>query len=216
MPSLPEQLGREYVDQFYRHALFRMGDDVLMYRKHITANEIQCYAVDKRRFEWTDKVIPSKDVASMDTFQWPKLGYRQFQYKKGVFSTSYLSMQRSAMRGLKDELVLCDKVGDAILFQSAPSMRDAMGAAKFAWEIFNPTFTPFDEGVQLIRDGNAICVALNEDVALSFSATQGPNRVADVIYRQKVIGEVRPDGEVVVPHKIARKSAHLFGRRLRV
>lgn len=217
MPSLVTQLGLEYVDQFYKGAYFMYAGNVYLYGRHITNEQIKCHMINKDTWSFTQVEIPSNVIDTMDFFAWPKLGYREY-ITRGIRNTSYITLQRSAMRGLKDDLLDFSCVGDTYLLPSVAQMRESVSQAVYANEIFNPKFTPFLEGLENLRDGKAISFALNEDIAVAFSCTQGPDRLGDVLYKQKVIGEVRPNGEVVIPHKIAKKasSSILFNGKLKL
>lgn len=218
MPSLAQQLGHEYVDQFYRSSMFQWNGKVFVYGRHVSQELLKVHRLNEAGNNWEPENIPSEAIADMDVFAWPKLGYRQYNPSRDFLCASYITMQRSAMRGLKDELLNFDIVGDCNLLPNVVNMRDAVGGARVAKEIFKPSFTPFNEGIDLIAQGKAFSFALNEDLAIALSCTQGPDRFADVLYKQRVIGEVRPNGEVVVLHKIAKKpsSQTLFGGKLRV
>lgn len=218
MPSLSAQLGLDYVDQFYRGAYFLYNGEVFMYGRHRSETTIRCHQVDPVSLQWKAVDIPSEVIETMDFFAWPKLGYREYDTGRGLRSTAFLTLQRSAMRGLKRDLLNIDHVGDTYLLPSVSNMRDCVSDSAIARVIFKPTFTKFDDGIHALQQGTVLSFALSEDLAVSFSCTQGPDRMADVLYKQKVIGEVKPNGEVVIPHKIAKKasSSILFNGKLKV
>lgn len=218
--SLAKQLGRDYLDQFYKGAYFQMGNKIYIYSGHINPDTIGCYSIQVdgvRKFEGDH--IPSASIQSMDTFAWPNLGYREVTLprinKKGVFMASSV---RSAMRGLQDRHLNMQFPSYVGLFNVPTDVRQMLPKEQYIRQIFNPTYTSFREGMRQLKAGEALAFALNNKLSVGISVNQGPNRLYDVLYKGTVLGEVNERDEVILPYKLAKRAStiSLFEGSLRV
>jgi hypothetical protein len=208
--NLIKELGAEYVDQFYRNAMFEMDGKIVRYGRHADADSITCHAFSKDAVNPTWRVIalPADKITSMDVFGWPKLGYREFRDgdKRYVF---YVAMTRSAMRGMREELIEFRPVPMVRLLNKVNDVRAWVAGAAQAQAIFAPKFTDFTEGMALLRAGVCCSFALSEDLAVCISTNQHAARQFDVLYKENVIGEVLADDSVVIPHKLAKRASSM-------
>lgn len=210
MPSLVDQLGYEYVDQFYRGAYFLHEGKVYLYGRHVEPGTIGCKVLADRAggLTWASVNLPSSIIQNMDFFAWPKLGYREFPAENGDKHVFFVSLGRSAMRGLRDELL---QFNPTPVVKNLPRRYDLRQWCKntyYANAIFNPKFTAFEEGVAALREGQYSSFALNEDIALCISTTKGIDRSIDVLFKENIVGEVLDDNTVKVPRKILKRSAN--------
>lgn len=212
MPSLVEQLGTEYIDQFYRGAYFLHEGKVYRYGRHGEERTIHCKVLEQRgdSMTWVNTFIAPDLIQNMDFFGWPKLGYREFaEGTAGDKHVFFVSLGRSAMRGLRDELL---QFNPTPIVRNLPRKYDLRSWCRdqvYANAIFNPKFTPFEEGVAALREGQYSSFALNEDIAMCISTTKGIDRTIDVLFKENIVGEVLEDNTVKVPRKILKRSANL-------
>lgn len=219
MPNVIEQLGYEYADQFYKKAIFELNGDIYMYTGHLDRNSIACSKAElvDGKWKWVNARLTPNDFPNMGTFAWPRPGYRQFQHKNGQGNlVYYFSSQRSAMRGLKPDFIELTPVPVLEIIPGLSNPRDYTDSAAIAKTIFHPQFTPFLEGMRMLRSGEAPSFAISPDVAVALSVSRGQGVEFDVMFRERVIGEVM-DGDVVrVPHRFFKKSSsnELFNGRI--
>jgi hypothetical protein len=208
--NLIKELGAEYVDQFYRNAMFELDGKIVRYGRHVDGDIIACHAFSKETAtpSWRAVNIESAKIVSMDVFGWPKLGYREFRDgdKRYVF---YVAMTRSAMRGMREELIEYRPIPMVRLLNKVNDVRNWVSSALQAQTIFVPKFTDFSEGMELLRSGRSCSFALNEDLAVCISTSQNDTRLYDVLYKENVIGEVLTDDSVVIPHKLAKRASSM-------
>lgn len=211
MPNLIDQLGAEYVDQFYRGAYFMLGDKILQYGRHDPdgSGKILCkgFNADAASPRFATLTIPQDRIESMDTFGWPKLGYRELKEGDDKF-VYFISLNRSAMRGMRDELLQFSPAPPVGLLPGRDDARRWCSAAMYAQAIFRPKFTDFDEGVWHLREGVYTSFALSPDLAVCLSTSKSVTRSIDVLFRETIIGEVLDDNTVVVPPKIIKRSSN--------
>jgi hypothetical protein len=211
MKNLVDELGLEYVDQFYRGALFQLDNKIYQYQKHSERGVIQCraFAAESKSPRWQTVYLASEKILNMDVFGWPKLGYREFTDAYGQKFVYFVSVSRSAMRGLREELIQFTPAPVVRLIPKRHELRQWCNTAVFAQGIFLPTFTDFDTGMELLRTGKCCSFALNEDIAVCLSTNRDHDREFDILYKESVIGEVLADNTVVIPHKIAKRASSM-------
>jgi len=208
--NLIKELGADYVDQFYRNAMFELDGKIVRYGRHAEGELIACHAFSKDAVtpSWRVVNIEQAKITSMDVFGWPKLGYREFRDgdKRYVF---YVAMTRSAMRGMREELIEYRPAPMVRLLNKVNDVRNWVSSATQAQVIFAPKFTDFTEGMELLRAGKSCSFALNEDLAVCISTSKSAERLYDVLYKENVIGEVLADDSVVIPHKLAKRASSM-------
>lgn len=218
MPNLITKIGYEYADQFYKKALFMLDGDVYSYGQHITEDKISCNKVVNVDGipKWEKAQLKNDQFPSMDVFAWPRPGYRQFKDRKGMLHVYYFSSLRSAMRGLKPEFIELNPVSVLEIIPNLHNPRDYTDSAGIAQTIFKPEFTPFLEGMRKLRSGEAAAFAISPDVAVALSVYRETDGGFDVMFRERVIGQVL-DGDIVqVPHRFFKRSSSntLFNGRV--
>lgn len=211
MPNLIEQLGSDYVDQFYRGAIFMLDDKIVMYGRHAEDGTIACKAFPKDSQNPTFRAysVSPQRIDSMDVFGWPKLGYREFTTDKGCKHVYFVTLTRSAMRGMRDDLLSFNPVPVARLLPAVRDIRGWVSSALYAQAIFCPKFSDFDEGIKKLREGAWSSFALSEDIAVCISTSKGNKQTIDVLFKEHIIGQVLPDGTVAIPHKIAKRASSM-------
>lgn len=217
MPNLLTALGGEYVDQFYKKAMFMLGDDVCMYQRRADDENVivSRFNKDIADPEWINVVIPAEQIQDMSTFAWPRLGYRDYQQQK-FNATFYVSSQRSAMRGLKPDFLHFKPTPVLDLLPNVNSPLDYLSSAKIAQTVFNPKFLSFTEGMAKLRADGSPGFALSNDVAISISVSEAADEQYDILFREQVVGHVLEGDVVKVPARMFKRSTieKLFDGRI--
>jgi hypothetical protein len=200
------------MDQFYKGAYFRIENFIYRYAGHV-GDQVYTLALDlsKPGARWTKKSIPTDMLHDMSVFSWPKLGYRELKFggegslTKGVW---YYTSVRSAMRGLQSKLVNINSTPIMELFPGYEDPKNWLDPEKYMEPVFAPSFTPFAQGMQELKEGEAVAFALSEDFAVSISTTQSPSTLYDVLFRGDIVGEVMSlRNEVVLPRRLSNKTS---------
>lgn len=218
MPNLMDDLGSEYVDQFYRRALFQHDNMVCRYDHTTDSGRVSVLAFNKdaQEPEWARRYLSKDDFPDMSKFAWPKLGYRNVTSTSGFTAPYYFATTRSAHRGLRSEYLAASAVEALSLLRFESLGRDTLASAKIAQTIFNPTFTPFLEGMAQLREGDIPGFALSSDVAIAISVSVSADTEFDVLFRGRAIGKVAGDNTVVVPTRFFKRTTinNLFEGRV--
>lgn len=217
MPTLVEQLGLEYVDQFYKNSHFRVGDKLYKYVSHHSRATLHVQTLDLTRPNavWTPEIVANDIIVDMDTFAWPKLGYRNMRAENGMSLPYFVSTQRSAMRGFRDDFIFFSPPSTVLMLPSYENPRNYLGNHQYMREIYTPSFIAFDEGMAKLKDGAIPGFAINEDLCITMCIDDA-EREFDVYHRERLIGSVDSNNVVRIPHAIAKKtsSVKLFGGNL--
>lgn len=212
--NLAEELGSNYVTEFYNGALFVHDNKLCSMRGVVGKNIVvdQVDLVDPK--DWIGAEYPLDTIDNFSKFQWPTLGYREMPSAKYGNLVLHISANRSAHRGLRFEHLHIDMV---------PVVKRLRGAS-YEWEdrprqellinIFRPKFTKFTEGLKLLLAGDIPAFAVNEHLAVALSVDQADDRAYDIYFRQKIVGNVSENGSVTISNKIIQRDSvrtALFG-----
>lgn len=218
MPNMIEELGGEYVESFYRRALFRHDDLICQFAGRASDSHMVCsvFGVDDKSPEWRNHQLPNEVFMDMDKFAWPRLGYRDLSLNEMPPAPYYLNTTRSAQRGLRPEFLSASAPDVLKLIPVTGFGRDLFSSAKMAQTIFRPQFMPFSEGMAKLRAGDVPGFALSSDVAIAISVSESPDAKFDVLHRERVIGRVDDNDQVVVPIRFFKRTtiANLFEGRV--
>jgi hypothetical protein len=208
MSRLIEQLGPDYLNEFCRGTLITDGDFLYNIRR-VHDDHLECFRVsllDGEDTQWVAGHSLSTDkLDSFSSLAWPKLGYRNFENVSCDNLVVFVTANRSVLRGLHSDQLAYDNLP---IFQTLEGFTYSPqnGSNYKLRKIFRPHWIQFKEGMNRIREGEICGFALNEDVAISLSATEGPNRYCDIYFRQRVAGEVSESGEIVVANKVIKRA----------
>lgn len=210
MSRLIDQLGSQYLTEFCRGALIVQGDWLFNIRT-VRDNRIMVHRVSLEEGQpdmWDgEHEVPTDLLDSFSSLAWPKLGYRNLENNKVGNLVCYVTANRSVFRGLHSDqlsyenLPIFGTMGDGLVY-AQPSA----GVNYKLKKVFRPKWITYKDGMSRIRAGDIAAFALNEDVAISLSATEGPDRYCDIYFRQRVAGEISQSGEIVVANKIIKRS----------
>lgn len=210
--SLAQKLGHDYMDQFYRDALFSMDGNLYIYRGHASRDNILVHKNIKQKdnrgneYRWSEDTVPSKNLTSMGDFSWPHLGYRNYKLNslKGLNALYYISSSRSAMRGLRDGFLTFDPQAATTMFGMHSDLRNNISSAVYLREIFFPQFYSAQEAVNMLSRGEATGVALSHELAVGINPDTGDNNFS-VYYRGRPIGSISQNMDVYVPRRLMKK-----------
>ena len=218
MPKLADELGQEYMDQFYKEAMFVYGSRVHQYKGHIDPNTIVTSSTSLRENElWVTSKVPSSYITSMSNFQWPKLGYRQFITNKSTDRlVYYITTMRSAMRGLKASLLIYSPAPPYLLIPPYDNPKNVVHSSELARRLFNPLFMKYSEGLNILTRKESAAVALSEDFALCIPVTNTRAHAFDVLYKGQVVGSVDEHGAAKLPNRLKKRHSvyNLFEGRI--
>lgn len=206
--DLVEQLGEQYVSEFFRGALIRRGRILYLIKQAQAGVLVTNYLnLDDEEADWGRKNLPTSTLENFTSLAWPKLGYRNLRNNLVGNAVCFFGSTRSVLRGLREEhltkevLPIFDTMGTAVM-SKAPCSSSAFRLR----QLFNPKWIPFKEGINKIKAGEIVAFALNEDMAVSLSVQDGPDRFCDILYKQKVVGQVSESGEILIANQVMMKS----------
>lgn len=212
--NLRLELGEKYVNEFFHNALF-MHDGKLCKLRLVEGTSTTVHFVDPKNpaEQWQELVIPTDTLKDFSTFQWPTLGYRQWDTEHGKVVVHATAL-RTAHRGLRFENL---HFGHLPVVQRLLPLRgkfDRTSAPRILGQLFAPTFTPFTEGLKELIAGQTSCFAVNPHLAVCVSLDQSADTHYDIYYRQKIVGSVSETGEVTLTNKVVQRDnvrTALFG-----
>lgn len=209
MPNLADELGRDYMDQFYKDAYFAYDGRVHIYKGHLDRARVQtvsCTLDGEDRWDTTE--VPSAAIKNMGFFSWPKLGYRELNVKGERLVYSFGST-RSAMRGLKTTFLTYDPLPVLRLIPNGPQPGNYVRKEMLARAIFHPKYMTFLQGIEEMDAKRTAAFALNEDFAISIPVTRMRVGKYDVFYKGNLIGIVQDDGYVTLPRRLRKRNSVL-------
>jgi hypothetical protein len=183
-------------------------DDTYMYTSYIPLD-----SKNIGREPWKDGKYPHDLLKDFSSFQYPKLGYRQLQQSKVKNAVVAASTARSALRGLRQESIRYDPLPVYNALAMVGDNFSEANAARRLKEIFQPTFTPFTQGLKKLMDGDWPAFAVNEDLAIGLCVSNDRDGW-DIYFRGRVVGNITPDGVMNITNKILNRDSikrKLFG-----
>ena len=70
------------------------------------------------------------------------------------------------------------------------------------YQIFFPTWFTYKQAMAKLQAREAVAVALNEDLCISYSVSPDDIAIAfDILFRERVVGNVMTDGSLVFKNK---------------
>lgn len=212
--NLQLELGVKYVNDMFNNALF-VHDGRLCRLRWCDEQQVGVQSVDLENptENWEERALPASILDKFSKFQWPALGYRQLDTEHGK-AVVHVTAVRSALRGLRHEH----------LSYAYPAVSKRIRPLQMAWEtaaapiclaqLFNPKFTKFTEGLQMILSGQTAMFAVNPNLMVCVSVDQSADTAYDIYFRQKLVGSIDEQGTVNLHNKIVQRDsvkAALFG-----
>jgi hypothetical protein len=219
---LHEQLGTQYINEWFADALFLFGGKLHRLRD-INVDEankpcVRTYSLSLTAGapKWASDRVPMTAIEDFSTFKYPKLGYRQFRQGKIGNIVVQVSSIRAAQRGLRTSSLRLEPlpVYKAIDAGYPGEGLDNVNDARRAKEIFAPSFTPFSVGLKQLLDGTNAAFAVNEDLAVGIACVNDGSDGYNVYYRGRVVGTVDNRGNLTLTNKILQRESlkkKLFG-----
>lgn len=206
--NLIDQLGPQYVNEWFVGALFKVDDTVHMLDR-VRDGLVYTWTLKPDSTVWnTDRTtLPFDNFTSFEDFAYPRLGYRNFDMPLGngkeVNTVRFAQSQRSVHRGLRrDSLDWFDyPLANGVMPSAYLQGRDV----KEVQALFFPKFIPYTEGIKKLMRGEVIAFAISEDLAVGLSSTSA-SAAADIHFRQKVVGNVDSDGKIILFNKTLRRT----------
>lgn len=208
--SLVKELGVRYIREFFSGALFEM-DGNICYLRDVVDNMAHVQIIDRESAtpKWKEHTFAASKLVDFSTFRYPKLGYRQFKQGKLGNVVVNLTATRNVQRGLKLELLTARNLPIFDIMEATGQIEgyESVNNARRAKEIFEPTFTPFYEGIKSLLEGDSAGFAVSEDLAVALSIETSADRGFDVYFRGRVVGNVDQDGRVNIINKILQRDS---------
>jgi hypothetical protein len=192
MPNLIESIGENYFNRRFADTFFL--DDRKRPSVVVRAGEGQvtyeALTGSASRVSSTHRTLPYSFFEGLGNFSVPILGWRTRD--KGRFLAFFSRNNRSYHRGLSpDNLQMVYSDLTAWAGRSGNTNLDIDYKTK-CFMAMKPSFLPFTEGVQKMRDGELLSFAVSPTVAV----VPGEEGKLDVYFRQSKAGVVAPDGTV--------------------
>ena len=204
---LTEDLGESYMNEFFRGSLFRKDNKVCMIQscsdKEIVVRTINS---EDKEYVWVTEALPSSILTSFKDVAWPKLGYRNYKHTMLGNVVSFISSQRTVLRGIRvdhldyNPLPVCNSCG-VVTFSGAGAGSDKYRLV----QLFFPSFYTYKEGMNKIKENKIPAFALNEDVAIGLSLEPGSDRFCDIHFRNKIVGNISTSGQIMIANKVMKK-----------
>lgn len=200
--SLINSLGGSYMNEWFIGALL-MQDGKLHMIDRVRDDSIRTFSLTKDGTRWEHDTLGVDVLGGFEDLAWPKLGYRNIKVPNlGYNTVRFAQSQRSVHRGLRrDSIEWTDYPVQGGLIAQYDNTRDVSEAKCLFW----PEFIPYTVGIKQIMNGEALAFAVNEDLAVGLSSTSA-SAIADIHFRQKVVGRVEEDGKIVLFNKTLRRS----------
>jgi len=208
MGHLIDDLGERYVTEYFSNAFF-MHQGVL-HKLHQVRNDKQvaAYAIQGKSLEkeyyFSGVSLPPEVLDSFKSFKWPKLGYRNVLNSQGLVLAGFVNSVRSTRRGLSDDLLEISHSHSVNLYQATAGY--SPDNLNYMYQIFFPTWFTYKQAMAKLQAREAVAVALNEDLCISYSVSPDDVAIAfDILFRERVVGNVMTDGSLVFKNKNINK-----------
>lgn len=205
---LVEELGEQYINDFFRGAMF-LKDGLLM-KVHTCMNgsiRVSTLTNDDPKAAWGTSHISAADFKGFEDFSWPKLGYRNLSHTTLGNVVCYVTCARSTLRGLRPEHIGWEILPVCDLFSVPAFSGTGAGSDKYRYlKIFFPEWMTYKEGMNKLKEKKIPAFALNEDIAIGLSTESGTDRFCDIHFRQKVVGSIAHNGQMLISNKVIKKG----------
>lgn len=205
--NLRQDLGVRYIREFFVGACFRIDDTVYTLvsadEETVTVNGVCLSDNDP---SWFSERLPISVLRGFETFKYPTLGYRQL-HMNGENVVFYVSTTRSAMRGLRPELLRYTLPFVYTYAGYNNTLTDELSQPVLLKTLFAPKFTDFGTGIGLMLSGKSAGFAVSEDLAVVISCNNSINRYYDVCFRERVVGHVNDSGVVHLYNKVVERDS---------
>ena len=208
MGHLIDDLGERYVSEYFSNAFF-MHQGVLHKLQHVRNDkQVDAYAVQGKSlqidYNFSAVRLPPEVLDSFKRFKWPKLGYRNVLNNQGVILSGFVNSVRSTRRGLSDDLLEIGHSQSVELYMATAGYRP--DNLNYMYQVFFPTWFTYKQAMAKLQAREAVAVALNEDLCIAYSVNADDPAIAfDILFRERVVGSVMADGNLVFKNKNINK-----------
>lgn len=208
MGHLIDDLGERYVSEYFSNAFF-MHQGVLHKLQHVRNDkQVDAYAVQGKSlqidYNFSAVRLPPEVLDSFKSFKWPKLGYRNVLNNQGVILSGFVNSVRSTRRGLADDLLEIGHSQSVELYMATAGYRP--DNLNYMYQVFFPTWFTYKQAMAKLQAREAVAAALNEDLCIAYSVNADDPAIAfDVLFRERVVGGVMADGNLVFKNKNINK-----------
>jgi len=205
---LIDDLGERYVSEYFSNAFF-MHQGVLHKLQHVRNDkQVDAYAVQGKSlqndYNFSGVRLPPEVLDSFKSFKWPKLGYRNVLNNQGVILSGFVNSVRSTRRGLADDLLEIGHSQSVELYMATAGYRP--DNLNYMYQVFFPTWFTYKQAMAKLQAREAVAVALNEDLCIAYSVNADDPAIAfDILFRERVVGSVMADGNLVFKNKNINK-----------
>ncbi len=211
MPKpLSALLGREYMDQFYKGALFLRDGYIHSYAGHITASTILTKRISAQPGNndgWQQYELPTSEITDMSAFAWPQLGYRNIQLKPKFSGVFHMSSIRSAMRGLKSTSIMYEGAPITNLLCNGNMPTAYVKIDHILREVYAPKFPKYREALQQLDQNKHPCLAIHRDFAIGIPVSRAGNDPYDVYYKNAACGVINSNGQAVLTQRLRKRHS---------
>lgn len=208
MGHLLNDLGASYVSDFFTGAFFMHEGELYQFRGMNYKGKLDTYKLVGKPLQASyaakNAELDPNIIESFTKFSWPKLGYRNQRLSNGLVVAAYFQSVRSTRRGLMDE-------GLSITYDAATQVAmsatyEHAGRTAAMYQVFFPKWFTYREALSLLTNGDALAVALNEDVCITHNVDPSDTNAAlDVLFRGRPVGNILHDGSVIFKNKSISK-----------
>ena len=207
--QLLDDLGRQYVNDRFHQALFRIDDTIYSFaRVENGTNEALVEKMpDNDRHRWTAMHIPVDLLKDFTTFSIPKLGYRNILFGD-VNAVINLSCVRSTQRGFKlDHVTYSSPPVYGTLGISVDDIWETQNKTQRVRVIYFPKFPSIKEGLKDMLAGQSAGCALSPDAAIFMDLDCDAEFPWSIVFKGKPVGGVDEHGQIVVRNKVVSRSS---------
>lgn len=209
MGNLKESLGTEYIQQMCVGAIFEVDGTAVHMLRGVQEDSYATKALDltAEHPRWKSTRLPFDKLTSLASFSYPKLGYRMMESPDQGPIVVSLTNRRSAYRGLRLEQLMVEYM--PVYLTLVPQFYEAwhtVGSEVKIKTIFRPSFWSFAEGIKQLMTGDALAFAVSEDIAVSMAHDMDRNKLANIYFKDKIVGSVSTDGTIALANKILQRD----------
>lgn len=202
--NLVQELGRDYVTNYFNGALFRDGDDIYQFNGMITNTQGMSQKFHAgQRGAWEEIQIPASKLKNFGTFSIPALGYRNVGIGNNE-TVIRLWHSRSTRRGFRLEHVGVETVAPFDMLGDVP-VWELMDRWAQVDTVYNPKFVPLKLGIPQLLNHESIGFAVNPDTAVTLDADGDADNPWTIHYKGNKVGGIDENGVIMIRHKVVNR-----------